>query len=423
MNAQERAHLISEVEQAGSCSHPIRLRGETVNLVTGEVDQSVLRVACKDRRHIICPSCSYLYKLDAWILVSSGLVGGKGIPEVVGAHPRLFVTMTAPSFGSVHTIGANGRCVTRQREGSTRCLHGLATSCTEFHKEDDARLGSPLCSECFDFQGAVLWNAHVSRLWNNTVQLLRRSLAKVGGVPQSNLKDLAQLHYLKVAEVQRRGLIHIHSVVRVDGPEWIDADPPDWLTAGILAKVIREAVKRTSAVRLDGRTVRWGRILDVRDLGLTADDARKVASYVAKYSIKTTDGSRELARRFHSRRQIEELVDNPHAKRLALTAWDLADRPEFEPLNLRIHANSFGYTGQLITKSREYSTTFAALREARVEYMANRRIVDPVEGTFHFDGRGYDDPRAAELARVFFTMQKELREEAAAVRMASTKLL
>ena len=145
----------------------------------------------------------------------------------------------------------------------------------------------------------------------------------------------------------------------------------------------------------------------------------KVAAYVAKYSTKTTDGSKELARRFRLRRQIENLVDDPHYRRLALSTWDLAERPAFEPLHLRDHAHAFGFTGQLITKSREYSTTFAALRGARATYMAERRVVDPVEGTFHYEGRGYDDPRAAELAEVFFTMERELREEAAAARMAA----
>ena len=37
--------------------------------------------------------------------------------------------------------------------------------------------------------------------------------------------------------------------------------------------------------------------------------------------------------------------------------------------------------------------------------MSSRRTEDPIEGTFHFEGRGYDDPRAVELAEVFFTMQ------------------
>jgi hypothetical protein len=382
-----------------------------------------LRVACKDRRHGVCPSCSYLYKADAWILVSTGLVGGKGTPEPVGTHPRLFVTMTAPSFGSVHTINDRGRCVFRPRAESFYCSHGRPVSCRQYHDVQDSNLGRPLCRECFDFGGAVLWNAHASRLWSNTVQLIRRSLAEEGGVPQGNLKDVAQLHYLKVAEIQRRGLVHVHCVLRVDGPESIDVDPPAWLTTGLLSRVVRDSVGRASAPRLDEGTVAWGKVLDIRDLGLTADDATKIAAYVAKYSTKTTDGSRELARRFHSRRQIEVLVDDPHAQRLALTAWALSKRPEFEPLHLRNHAHTFGYTGQLITKSREYSTTFAALRAARAEFMAERRAADPIEGTFHYEGRGYDDPRGTDLAEVFYAMQKELREESAAARLAAKTAL
>jgi len=421
MNAEERSQLLYEVQQTNNCSHPIRLRGEMVNLATGEVGERILRVACKDRRHVVCPSCSYLYKADAWILVSSGLVGGKGTPELVGTHPRLFVTLTAPSFGSVHTITTRGGCVARSRSESqlASCPHGQPTFCRLHHGEKDVFLGRPLCAECFDYEGAVLWNAHASRLWNNTIQVIRRSLADVGGVTQSSLRDVAQLHYLKVAEVQRRGLVHLHAIVRADGPGTIESPPPEWLTTKVLASVIRESVRRSTAPRLDGLSLHWGKILDVRDLGLSEGDARKVAAYVAKYSTKTTDDSKEFARRFRLRRQIENLVDDPHYRRLALTTWDLAERPAFEPLHLRDHAHAFGFTGQLITKSREYSTTFAALRGARATYMAERRVVDPVEGTFRYEGRGYDDPRAAELAEVFFTMERELREEAAAAWMAA----
>jgi hypothetical protein len=78
------------------------LRGEFVNAATGEVNERPLLVACKDRRALLCPSCSYLYKADAWIVVSTGLIGGKGVPASISNHPRLILTLTAPSFGSVH---------------------------------------------------------------------------------------------------------------------------------------------------------------------------------------------------------------------------------------------------------------------------------------------------------------------------------
>ncbi|MGB8195623.1 MAG: replication initiator [Acidimicrobiales bacterium] len=420
MNAEEASSLIRELQSSSNCSHPIRLRGELVNLATGEVTQRALKVACKDRREIVCPACSYLYRADTWILVSTGLVGGKGTPAVVGTHPRLFVTLTAPSFGAVHTIRDSGSCVTQQKSSKSQCVHRRITSCARRHSDNDVELGRPLCEKCFDYRGAVLWNAHSSRLWNNTIQLIRRLLAAEGGVGQPNLSTVAQLHYLKVAEVQRRGLAHFHCVLRLDGPKSIEAEPPKWASAEVLESVVRASIERASAPDVDGHLARWGRIYDIQDLAQREEGAIKVAAYVAKYAAKTTDGSKELARRFRSRRQIVSLVDDPHLRRLALTAWDLGGEAKFESMHLRVHANTFGFTGQLITKSRAFSTTFAALRSARTDYMAGEREGDPVEGTFHFEGRGYDDPRGTQLAEFFFTADRELREEARARDRAKT---
>jgi len=421
VNAEERARLVREVELSGNCSHPIRLRGEMVNLATGEVAESALRVACKDRRRAVCPACSFLYKADAWIMVSAGLVGGKGISESVVTHPRHFVTLTAPSFGSVHTIRADGGCVRRPRARAAepgQCVHGQLRYCGVHHDEHDSRLGRPLCVGCFDYEGAVLWNAQASRLWNNTIQLIRRSLAEEADLVQTQLRAVAQLNYLKVAEMQRRGLVHFHVVLRADGPKTVDADPPLWLTSELLAHVVRNSVSQARATGLAGGYQQWGRMLDIRDLAHDVDDARKVASYVAKYSTKTTDGTRDLAYRFHHRRQIENLSRDAHARQMALTAWDLASRPPLASLNLREHAHAFGFTGQLITKSRHYSTTFGAMRTARAQHMASLNTGEPVAGTFYYEGRGYDDPRGTDLAELFFSMQQELRREALKARLA-----
>jgi len=422
VNADERARLVREVELSGNCSHPIRLKGEMVNLSTGEVAMSSLRVACKDRRRAVCPACSFLYKADAWIMVSAGLVGGKGTSELVSTHPRHFVTLTAPSFGSVHTVRSDGGCVRHSRAGANglgTCAHGRARLCNVRHEETDPRLGRPLCSECFNYEDAVLWNAHASRLWNNTIQLIRRSLAEEAGLVQTKLHTVAQLHYLKVAEMQRRGLVHFHVVVRTDGPDSVDADPPEWLSSELLARAVRNSVSQARATGLAGGYQQWGRVLNIRDMALDSDDAHKVASYVAKYSTKTTDGTKDLAYRFHHRRQIENLSRDGHIRRMALTAWDLADRVELAPLNLRAHAHAFGFTGQLITKSRRYSTTFGAMRSARAAYMKEQNTGEPVAGTFFYEGRGYDDPRGTELAELFFSMQQELREEALEIRLGS----
>ena len=71
----------------------------------------VLLTACGNRRETVCPACSAVYKRDARQLVRAGLSGGKGIPETIAAHPCVFATFTAPSFGPVHARRMRGKTV------------------------------------------------------------------------------------------------------------------------------------------------------------------------------------------------------------------------------------------------------------------------------------------------------------------------
>lgn len=86
-------------ESVGFCAHPIQLIG------TDEYGrQRVVWTRCNNRRAHICPSCSDLYARDTWQLVHAGAAGGHhGMPTAVGDHPQVFLTLTAPSFGAVHT--------------------------------------------------------------------------------------------------------------------------------------------------------------------------------------------------------------------------------------------------------------------------------------------------------------------------------
>jgi hypothetical protein len=79
--------VLAEVDQAGMCVNPIRLRGITLDRRTGELSEGVLLVPCKDRRSVVCPSCSSTYKADAWQLVAAGIRGGKGVDAGVVEHP------------------------------------------------------------------------------------------------------------------------------------------------------------------------------------------------------------------------------------------------------------------------------------------------------------------------------------------------
>lgn len=120
------------------------------------------------------------------------------------------------------------------------------------------------------------------------------------------------------------------------------------------------------------------RELDVAEIGAPTRDDRRVASYVAKYATKTTGGSVALARRFASRGEIEHAKIATHYRQLALTAWDLEREPGLRSLGLRRHAHALGFRGQLVTKSRGYSTTFTRLLTARVEYHSKATGDGPV---------------------------------------------
>lgn len=409
---EQRARaLVKEVNEAGGCSHPIRIQGETVNTATGELRQGALKLPCKDRRAVICPSCSRLYRIDAWILVASGLNGGKGVDEGVATHPKLFVTLTAPSFGAVHTRrSVDARC--HHRRMREFCVHGEPSWCERDHETDDDWLGSPLCDSCFDARGAILWNATASQLWDRTMVRIRRQLAASANLTTTQLGLVAQVHYLKVAELQRRGLVHFHALLRADGPEGPANAPPEWLDTGLLGSTVRAVVQVTKVTGLDGVPRGWGSQIDIADLTNAVGDDRRIAGYLAKYATKTTDGSLAFARPFTSRLEIERLETSLHLQNLALTAWRLGGLQSLRALRLHAHTHTLGYRGQLITKSRRYSTTFANLRSARVEFRAGQSHEDPIEGSFSYEGRGYDDPDAARLAELFFEMEQDLRREA-----------
>ena len=119
----------------------------------------------------------------------------------------------------------------------------IPCGCRERHHPDDPRIGSPLDPDTYDYVGSVLWQAHAGQLWHRFTIALRRALAGHLGVPVRAFPDTARLSYAKVAEYQRRGLVHFHAVVRVDGPD----GPADPCPAAVTPDVLREAVTTAAA--------------------------------------------------------------------------------------------------------------------------------------------------------------------------------
>src|ERR1700710_1773355 len=111
----------AQLRSSGYCARPVRLSGSVevcdghgglrrVWSTDGEPDE-LLRKACGNRREAVCGPCAERYRGDARQLIAAGLQGGKAIPESVIAHPAVFATLTAPSFGVVHTqrVACDGR--------------------------------------------------------------------------------------------------------------------------------------------------------------------------------------------------------------------------------------------------------------------------------------------------------------------------
>jgi hypothetical protein len=259
----------------------------------------------------------------------------------------------------------------------------VALACNEIH-DDDSRLGEPICAECFDYEHQVLWNALAPELWRRTSNQMPRELARLTDSEQCELAVRAS--YVKVAEYQRRGALHFHLVLRLDG---VDQDgeiiaPPEehgteLLVDAALAAVRHAAVLSPAADDVPGelpgfaparaREIRWGAQIEVRPL--EPDVASDCAGYVAKYATKSTEvvgglmhplGEAEMAR----------LQVRPHVRRLIETAWRLGGYRHLKGLRLRKWAHALGFRGHCFTKSRRYSTTFTVLRQARHEYQSRR---------------------------------------------------
>jgi hypothetical protein len=417
---------LRQIERLGGCASPVYLVGHTItrDRATGELlhvftsaSQPYGRyaVGCRNRRESVCLPCAYLHHGDTYQLVVAGLAGGKGVPQEVTSHPRVFATLTAPSFGAVHRLADSERPGDRcrpRRDGSV-CRHGKSESCYERHGSDDTRVGVPLCARCYDYPGAVLWNASMGKLWNRFVVQVRRELAKHAGLRISDLPSHARVSFAKVVEYQRRGSVHLHAVIRIDGPRGPGDDAPPWTSAGLLGQAVAAAGPwvRLSLPEPQGngeRVLRFGSQFDVQEImpGVGTDGLsdQAVAAYIAKYVTKGDLPGLVLPNRLRSERQIESTPGlSQHARTLMHTAWTLGGSPMYEDLRLRLWAHQLGFRGQIATKSRMYSTTYTALRLARSRFHRAQEF-DPqtsvTESEWRFERVGHSPGQAAFAAGI-----------------------
>jgi hypothetical protein len=371
--------LVHQLRRTNGCANPIHLQGFRTLLhtptrqvlhryATDNEPGHRLRVACGNRRASRCPSCARTYAGDTFHLIRAGLVGdtAKGIPTSVRHRPRVFATLTAPSFGPVHNRPDHGAC-----------------RCGRRHNEGDRLLGTPLDVERYDYPHAVLWNNHAPELWRRFTIYLRRDLAQAAGLTRKAFADCARVSFGKVAEYQRRGAVHFHAVIRIDGPEGAETDPPAWATVALLERAIRSAARRVfvpleAVGDLPAMVLRWGTQVDVRPIKAFGDGSaiteQAVASYVAKYATKSAEATESVDRRIGERHEIDRIDLPAHTRRLIETCWDLDD---LYPERLLAHwSHMLGFRGHFSSKSPSYSTTLGALRKIRADFRAEQAHAD-----------------------------------------------
>jgi hypothetical protein len=391
-----------QVAATGYCAHPVRLRGrvEQADPATGELREvyttqrepdATLLKACGNRRAAVCPSCSATYQADSFQLLAAGLRGGKGVPDTVAAHPRLFVTFT-PRASAACTAGGRragwcGPATPTGRARRVRMAGGRAAGTATTLTTQAGRAAVPVLLPGRR-AGAVERPGGAAVVADDHLPVPR--LAQLAGLSEGELRRLVRVSFAKVAEYQRRGAVHFHAVLRLDAatacrcPACL-APPPAGFTAELLEAAVRRAAASVTVPcpSLDDDqgvtlTAGWGEQLDVRNI--TKGDgeagelsAEQVAGYVAKYASKATEALGVTLDRRVTADDLDGLALPAHVAELVRACLELGARAGLARLRLRAWAHMLGFGGHFSTKSRRYSTTLGALRRARVAYAIRRR--------------------------------------------------
>lgn len=378
----------AKVADSGFCASPVRL------VARGNGSRPVeVMGRCKNRRASVCPSCSQLYAGDTWQLVHGGIRGTED--QDLSLHPMVFATLTAPSFGAVHrahrdlTTGIPVRC--HPGKSGPRCGHDRFPTCRLVHDRAEPIVGQPVCVDCYDYRGHVLFNWHAPELWHRFGIALRRLVARRYRAAGHDPKAV-RVSYVKIAEMQQRGLVHFHTVVRLDGigPNGHLLPPDPALDAGQLVGLVHRAATVTKLDVTANQhlvTLRFGHQIDVQPLkgggnlaeavSAGAVAGRRVAAYLAKYVTKSVADFGLHARRLHAG-VINDLDVTDHVRQILRMIVALSQEPERRAMSSALH--TLGYRGHVTTKTRQYSTTMGELRTRRDVWRRSQREPNGKEG-------------------------------------------
>jgi hypothetical protein len=210
-----------------------------------------------------------------------------------------------------------------------------------------------------------VFNLYAGELWHRTKQAAERGLAKLcraRGIPPVPVRSATgrvryvpavRLSHGKAAEMQRRGAIHFHALVRLDGVHPGDptavVPPPAGIGLVDLVDALDTAARQVAFTtpahpdRADGWPIAWGEQVDIQPITLagdgsitdqTAADHLAKAGYLAKYATKSTEATGHNSTRITGDTIGDHAdPDGGHTARLIDACWRLG-RPLHTPAPL-----------------------------------------------------------------------------------------
>jgi hypothetical protein len=239
-----------------------------------------------------------------------------------------------------------------------------------------------------------------------------------------------RVSFVKVAEMQRRVVIHFHAIVRLDRPGngWA---PPDLdVTFADIEAATRAATKKvhlTVTSRESDVTLRWGDELDVQPIRHQQPLAEgeitpeKLSAYLSKYTCKGAGEPFGLDGRVRDPQAARAFGAGEHLVRMMETALELSVMPGLERLGR--WAPTLGFAGHFTSKSRQWSVTLGELRAERLHHCRELPDDDDTEettlliGEWCFAGVGWQTDGEAALLRYARSAEIEARQYATEARL------
>jgi hypothetical protein len=345
MEGADLKDILTQSMRRDTCSRPRKI---------SKKDGTQTYVRCQSKRASQCVACSVMFATDQKRLIGSGCNVSErdGITaEMLSEFDYYFVTLTAPSFGGIHRVP------------KSKDAKVPACSCGSVHKYGDALRGTPTKPRFYRYADQARWNQATSELFHRTIKY--------------TTELLPDIEWAFAREWQVRGALHFHGIVRV--PAAYD-EGKTWQALQLMKTYSHGDFS-------------WGKEIDVQAVrGDAASGSVRYMSKVVAYTAKQQGDAGLVS----PERQVHYDRLDKHAARLICGSRGCKGDGTCKGLMHR----SFGYAGQLITRSKQWSLaglTRTTLVEERKRYAEQNSNSNSHQSALEVLAKAWDSDIRADL--------------------------